>query len=391
MTETASTAKTGSRIDRVDVLPLAIPYPTPRRFGKNVITSGENIIVRVHTDDGLTGLGEAISRPYVYGESMASIVHAISQWFAPVTIGQSIFDVDRLWRQWDLVALNYAAKAGLDMAIHDLQAQAAGLPLWRWLGGTDPVVPLSWILTYGSPEAVLAEAQKWSERGFRSFKVKISRSREHDRSVLTALTDGLPAGTRFYADANGTLSRSDFVLRATELAQFGIELLEDPLPTADMTTRHALWASSPVPFLSDETAKNVGEAALEIQAGGVDTFSLKIFRTGIHRSREIATIARAFERQCLAGGQGETQAGSIIGAHFASALGGMGFDRYLAETSSSYRFDFDVVGAGARLRDGAVHLTEQPGSGIVLDDEVVSRLAAGPWWTSYRTSGHWYS
>jgi L-alanine-DL-glutamate epimerase-like enolase superfamily enzyme len=383
-------ARLPSKIDRVDVLPLAIPYPKPRRFGKHVITSGENIIVRVHTQDGLTGLGEAVSRPYVYGESAASIVHALCTWFIPETVGHSLFEVDRLWSRWDLVALNYAAKAGLDMAIHDLLAQAAGLPLWRWLGGTDPVVPLSWILTYGSPEDMLAEALEWSQRGFGSFKVKISADRAHDRSVLVTLRDGLPAGTRFYADANGTLSRSDFALRAAELAELGIEMVEDPLPPADVPARRALWAGSPVPFLADETAKSVSEAALEISDGGVDAFSVKIFRTGIHRSLEIATVARAFGRQCIAGGQGETQAGSILGAHFASALAGMGFDRYLAETSSSYRFGFDLVADGARLHDGAVHLTEAPGAGIVLDDEVTDRLAAEPW-TAYHKKGHWFS
>lgn len=369
-------------IERIELTPIAVPYPKPRRFGRHVITAGEHVIVRAHAEDGGVGIGEAVARPYVYGESLASIMHAISEWFAPAAIGRSIFDVERLWMQWELVAANHAAKAALDMAIHDVQAQAAGMPLWRWLGGAHPSVPLSWILTYGSPAEMLAEAVEWSERGFGTFKVKVSADRAHDRDVLTALRDGLPAATRLYADANGTLSRADFVLRAAELAEFGIELLEDPLPTGAARSRQAVWRTSPIPILGDETAKSVEEAAGEIESGGVDAFSIKIFRTGIHRSRQIATLARAFHRDCVVGGQGETQVGSTIAAHFASALRGMGFDRYPAETSSSYRFDFDLAPEGARMHQGSVELTEAPGSGVVLDDAAVKQLAAGRTWTS---------
>jgi L-alanine-DL-glutamate epimerase-like enolase superfamily enzyme len=363
----------------VEIRPLSIPYPKPRRFGRHVLTAGDNILVRVHSTDGHVGIGESISRPYVYGESMPSICHAILEWFGPSIEGMSVFDTDAMWRAWDLVAANYAAKAGLDMAIHDIQAQVVGLPLWRWYGGEQRRIPLSWILTYGDPGAIAEEALAWSERGYGSFKVKISADPAHDREVLSRLRDELPEATRFYADANGVLSRADFVARADELVDFGIELLEDPVATAAVGTRRTVWASSPIPILADETAKNVGEAAVEVETGGVDAFSLKIFRTGIHRSQEIATIARAFSRECLIGGQGETQVGSIIAAHYASGLAAQGFDRYPAETSSSYRFAFDLIGDGARAVGGAVELTDDLGSGITLDDDVVEGLATDTW------------
>jgi L-alanine-DL-glutamate epimerase-like enolase superfamily enzyme len=377
-------------IVRVEFVTLDIPYPKPRRFGRHVLTSGENVLVRVIDSSGHIGYGEAVARPYIYGESATSIVHAISNWFGPSMIGMSVFDSDAIWEAWDLVAANVAAKAGLDMAVYDLQAQAVGLPLWRWLGGQVKQIPLSWILTYGTPADTLTEAQGRSAEGFEWFKVKVSADREHDTAVLRALRGGLPRSTRYYADANGTLTRSELLRRMGEFEELGIELLEDPLSPDDITTRGEVWASCPIPFLADETATTVSEAVHEIRHGGVDVFSLKIFRTGIHRSREITTIARAFGRDCLIGGQGETHVGAVIAGHVASGLIAATGGRYPAETASAYRFDFDLVASGGSLSGGRMVLTDRPGSGIEIDEDVVARLASPTVWNANDKSGNWF-
>ena len=363
-------------VEAVEVLPLSIPYPSPRRFGRHVLTSGENIVVRVRDSDGRVGLGESIPRPYVYGESAKSIVHAIIEWFGPAVMGRPILDIDDMWRTWDGVAANFAAKAGLDMAIHDLQAQAVGLPLWRWLGGTSQTIPLTWILTYGTSAAVCEEAvRRWSE-GYSCFKVKISNDRAHDRDMLQRIRSELPETARLYADANGSLTRAEFLRRIPELIEYGVESVEDPLIPGYMESRHSLGSATQMPILADETAKSPEEAANEIMSGAVDLFSLKIFRTGISRSRDIARIARAFGRDCLVGGQGETQVGAAIAAHFASSLYAMGFDHYPAEVSSSYRFDFDTTHGGQQLIAGSLHLSDAAGSGIVLNEEVLAKLSS---------------
>jgi L-alanine-DL-glutamate epimerase-like enolase superfamily enzyme len=377
-------------IELVEFVTLDIPYPKPRRFGRHVLTAGENVLVRLTDSAGHVGYGEAVSRPYIYGESATSIVYAISNWFGPSMVGMSVFDTAAIWDAWDLVAGNIAAKAGLDMAVHDLQAQAVGLPLWRWLGGRATEIPLSWILTYGSPEDTLAEARGRSDEGFEWFKVKVSADAEHDRAILTTLREGLPASARFYADANGTLTRSELLRRVGEFQDLGIELLEDPLAPDDITTRGEVWTSCPIPFLADETAKTVAEAVHEIRHGGVDVFSLKIFRTGIHRSRQITTIAQAFGRDCLLGGQGETHVGAVIAAHVASGLIETTGGRYPAETASAYRFDFDLVASGGKLSNGRLVLTDRPGSGIEIDDEIIARLASPIAWNANERDGSWF-
>jgi L-Ala-D/L-Glu epimerase len=377
-------------IERVECFPLAIPYPKPRRFGRHVLTSGENTIVRVTTSDGAVGLGEAIARPYVYGESQQSIVSALRNWFAPAMVGRTVFEISHIWRDWDKVARNPAAKAGLDMAVADLAAQSAGLPLWRWLGGESPAVPLSWILTYGDMKEVSAEALQRAAEGYRAFKVKISPDRGHDRELLSELRRILPAATRYYGDANGTLSRAQAVLRLPELEELGLELIEDPMAIDDITGRREVWASSPLGFLADESAQTVSELAREISHGGVDSVSIKIFRTGITKSLAMLSVAEAFNRSCVVGGQGETDLGAIIAAHFACAVNARGLTPLPAETSSSYRFSFALTGLELRPTDGTLILTERPGIGTDLDTAVLQSLAAPLWPADSQDTDGWH-
>src|SRR5690606_14112140 len=112
--------------------------------------------------------------------------------------GSSPFDTDLFWNRWSAFAGNNSAKAALDMALFDIQAKSMGLPLWRWCGGSDPAVPLSWILTFGSVEETVAEALYRARQGFRWFKIKVSDDAATDRELLEALFKALPDDCHLY-------------------------------------------------------------------------------------------------------------------------------------------------------------------------------------------------
>jgi L-alanine-DL-glutamate epimerase-like enolase superfamily enzyme len=114
-----------------------------------------------------------------------------------------------------------------------------------------------------------------------------------------------------------------------------------------------------------------------VLSGGVDIFSIKIFRTGLSVSRDIVGLALALNRQCMIGGQGETHLGAAISAHFSSALRERGCAPYPAETSTSYRYDFNLLGQRPEFRDGKMVLSAKPGLGVELDFDVVKMLSKG--------------
>jgi L-alanine-DL-glutamate epimerase-like enolase superfamily enzyme len=364
-------------IREVHARPLIIPYPDVRKFGRNALSQGEHVFVRVVTEEGIEGIGEAISRPFIYGESIASILHAIKEWLAPAMMGRSAFDAASFWADWSGLAGNHSAKAALDMALLDIQAKAVGLPLWKWLGGVDRAVPLSWILTYGSVEETVAEAVHRVDQGYRWFKIKISDDAATDRRVLEALKTALPAHCQFYGDANGTISAGTALARIDEFSRLGLKFIEDPVAVSDFATKRKLHAACPIPVMADESAKSVQECAHEIMNDCVDIFSLKIFRTGFTQSREIETLARAFNKSCVVGGQGETHLGAALSCHFASAIRARGSAPFPAETATSYRYDFNVLSRGPAFEAGKMILPATAGSGVELDYDVLNRFAQG--------------
>lgn len=362
-------------IREVHVRPLIIPYPDVRKFGRNALTQGEHVFVRVVTEGGIEGLGEAVSRPYIYGESIASIVHAIKTWLSPEIVGKSAFDNAYFWRRWSRLAGNHSAKAALDMALVDIQARSVGLPLWRWCGGTDREVPLSWILTYGSVDETVAEAVRRAGQGYRYFKVKVSDDARGDRRLLEALRKALPDDCAFYGDANGAISPGTALARIDEFWRLGMKFIEDPVSVFDYATKKKIHSASPIPLISDESARTVQECAHELSVNCIDIFSIKIFRTGFSQSRDIETLAHSFNKGCIVGGQGETHLGAVLSAHFASGIRAGGSAPFPAETSSSYRYDFNILSKKPAFEDGKMVLPETPGSGVELDYGIVRRFA----------------
>ena len=375
-------------VDRVDVIPLRVPYPAARRFGRHVLTHGDNVFVRVVTRDGVEGYGEAIPRPYVYGESQVSIVHAIQEWLAPALVGRSPFAVDEFRNAWEQYAFNWAAKAGLDMALADIRARTCGLPLYRYLGGSSGRVELSWVLTYDKPEAMAEQAARWTERGFRSFKVKVGEDVGHDALVLRALRGAVGDAAHIYGDANEVWDLGRAAARMDQLLDYGVAMIEDPIAASAYAERRALATWSRLPILADESAKTGEEVWTELSAGGASVFNLKIFRFGIVGGLDAVSAVTAAHRTVMTGGQGETGLGAMIASHFAASSAQA--SALPAEVSQSLAHERSVVAGGLPFRDGGIDLPDKPGIGVELDPDVLDDMAAALWSLSQTSSG-WHT
>jgi len=117
---------------------VAVPY---RPEAGTLVTAGlelteaRHVILQLHTDQGLTGLGEAVPRPSVYGETLESITAAMRDLLLPPVLGLDPLDVEKVWARWSRVVANTTAKAAIDMALHDVAGQMAQMPLYKMLGG----------------------------------------------------------------------------------------------------------------------------------------------------------------------------------------------------------------------------------------------------------------
>ena len=146
------------KITHVEAIPFRIPMARIEIFATGAIRSLDHVLLRVHTDQGLIGQAEAPPRPMIYGESIASILAAVREWLGPAIIGLHPADLEQVFARLDTVEHNPAAKAAVDIALHDIIGQIAGLPLYRLFGGWSNEVELTYILGLGAPKQVAEQA-----------------------------------------------------------------------------------------------------------------------------------------------------------------------------------------------------------------------------------------
>lgn len=365
------------KIVRIEALALRFPFPRARKFTGQTMTHTDNVIVQVTTDEGLTGIGEAMARPYVYGESYVSILHALKEWIAPLLLGADPFDIERIWHGFDRIAFNFTAKGAADVALHDLMAQACGLPLHRMLGGWTDSVRLTWIIPFYAIGEMVTEAEQQFAAGFRSFKVKVGEDPAKDVELVKCLRDTLGPDALIYADANEGYDLPTAIRTLHRMEEYGLAFIEDPLPVDDREGRTLLCAATLVPILADETAKTVEEARREVAQRTAGIVDIKIPRTGYFLSRRILSLAEAAGVPCLVGGQGECGVGALASAHFAAAF--RNTQRYPSEVSGPLRLAEDILLHPFPVVDGRVRLPNVPGTGVQLDAERVRRLRIDGW------------
>jgi L-alanine-DL-glutamate epimerase-like enolase superfamily enzyme len=365
------------KVVRIEATAIRIPFPRARKFTGHTLTHTDNVLLKLTTDEGLVGIGEAMARPYVYGESHISIMHALKEWLAPLLLGVDPFDIERVWSGFDRIAFNFTAKGAADVALHDLMAQAVGLPLYKFLGGWTDQVPLTWIIPFYSINEMVSEAEQQFGAGYRSFKVKVGEDPAKDIELIKCLRTALGAEALIYADANEGYDLPTAVRTIRSMEAYGLAFVEDPLPVDDHEGRRRLCQSITVPILADESAKTVAEAHQELTRGTAGIVDIKIPRTGYFLSRKILNLAEAAGIPCLVGGQGESGVGALASAHFAAAF--RNAQRYPSEVSGPVRLTEDTLLEPFPVVNGTVRLPSAPGTGVRLNEELVRKLETAAW------------
>ena len=362
---------TRMRIVGVDVTAVDVPY---RKGVRPVVTSGlvltgaNHLLVRVRTDDGHWGIGEAAPRPSVYGENRDGIAAAIRDYLGPGLIGSDPFAVMSAWQSWSRVVGHNTAKAALDIALHDLAGRAAGVPLYRLLGAGDPSgIPLARALGIGAPDVIAEDAAAAVAAGYCGIKLKVGRDLRTDVLVVDAVRGRVGADVFLYVDANGGYSRLDATRAASRFAAAGVALFEEPLPPGDVGGRLALSRTGGVAILADESINEFPRFISEGLSGSIAAASLRAMRAGFVGARDLVGVSRAISVSLLVGSHRELGVGTAANLHLAA-----GYDVTLpAELSSSDALEHTLLCEPFDVRHGRMSVPSGPGLGVELDDDAV--------------------
>jgi L-alanine-DL-glutamate epimerase-like enolase superfamily enzyme len=370
----------------------AFRLPNRRSFkwaGLNV-ELGNFVLVRVRTDEGLTGYGEAT--PLAdwggdfgrrSGETVATVIAMVNDIFAPALRGTDPTAVTSARQIMDrLVVGNPYSKCAVDIALHDLWGKSVGQPIYRLLGGkVRDSVPVAHMIGLMNEKDAVDEGIAAVADGVRALQIKGGVDSERDIRLVYTLRREVGAGVTLRLDANqgyGHAKRARGVVE--QLVEAGVDLIEQP--TVGLTYLAEVTAHARVPIIADESCWDVADALEVVQRRAADCLSIYLAKAGgFVGARAVAAVAESQRMPCDVNGSIESAIGNAANTHFVLAQPAVSLASVIPisapsgahpyATAGRY-YEDDVISEAFEVKDGAILPLNRPGLGIDVDE---ARLA----------------
>jgi L-alanine-DL-glutamate epimerase-like enolase superfamily enzyme len=354
-------------IQAISLYKLLVPLKEPFVISLGPLLAVQNVVVVIRTSGGLVGYGECSPFLTINGESVDTCF-VVGQYFAPALKGRDALDLAGGLAEMDRIIYgNSSIKSAFDIALHDIAARHAGLPLYAFLGGhhrkplhTDMTVSL------GPPSKMQADAVRFQREGFPAIKVKLGGSPEEDVARIRAIRAGIGPAHPLRVDANQGWQTADNAIAVLQaLAEFNIEHCEEPILRQHFMELSRVRAASPIPIMADESCGDEHDAARLIQLQACQLLNIKLGKSsGFHRAQKIARLGEAAGLTLQVGGFLESRLGMTAAAHLAlsnEAIAHCDFDTPLMFTD-------DPVAGGFRYGPGGrIDMPTGPGLGATID------------------------
>ena len=337
---------------RVTARIASLPLKEPFVIARDTTTEAEVVWVEIQ-HEGQSGYGEAapIARYDEAAESALAYIEEVAD-----SLGDDPFALDEIHDR--LPAREYAARAAIDAALHDLCGKLTGLPVWRLLGLRRAGPPTSWTIGLGEPDEMAEKASR--VRDFKSVKLKLGGRDGRDVERVRAVREVWAGPIR--VDVNEYWPLDEALESIPQLEGLGVDYVEQPLPAGD-PDGPALKGASPLPIYVDEDCHTLSDvAACAERAHGIN---IKLSKSGgIREALRMAHAARALGLGVMLGCMTESGLGISAGAQIASLCDFVDLDGNLLLLEDPW--------PGVEFRDGVQLAPDKPGLGV----EPVVSLAA---------------
>lgn len=358
-------------IESVSVEVVRRPYRVPFGISSGRTDEITSLLVRVESA-GTVGVGETTPMTAYSGETALGLEEVIAAHLRPAVLGTPVFDLAGLHARMDgAIRSRPLAKAGLDMAVVDLQGKLLGVPATALLGGrVREKVAIAWVVGLDDVQATVEEARERVAHGFGHIKVKGGVEIDRDVELVSRLGERLPPGTEIGLDANEGYERQRALRALRHMERAGLSLVEQPLPGWDHRGMAELAAALDLLVAADESLYSLHDAADLARRHACDVFNIKLLKVGgLHRARQIAAVAEAEGIAIKVGSMPELGVATLAAAQFAAATPGA---TVAADLVGPLMVDGDVIASPALTLEacpGYVRVPHGPGFGFMLPDE----------------------
>lgn len=355
-------------IRRVGIVSAAIPLKVPFRIATMVVDHTESVFISITDSEGNHGVGEANPFQAIVGES-AGTVFAACEILGTFLLGKPSLAIHDHFRSMAaFLPHNTTARSGFDIALWDLAARKAKMPLYSFLGGEERPLLTDNTIGLFEPEEMARRAALFVSQGFSAVKVKLGTDAETDIRRIALIRGAVGPGVPIRVDANQgwDYPQAVKVLRAIE--QYGIEYCEQPLPARRIEQLRQLRSKTTIPIMADESLFDLEDALALVNRQACDMFNIKLSKSaGISGALPIISLAETAGIPCMIGCMSESRIYQSAAAHLAASRKIF----HYTDLDGPHMHTFDPVTGGARYEGEMVRPGAGPGHGAQLNRELL--------------------
>jgi muconate cycloisomerase len=364
-----------SRVQIKTVEPIAVSLPMlkPVIMAGEEIRRADNVLVRIETDSGLVGWGEAASAPVMTGDTLESIVSAV-HYLSSTLRGRDPADIAGALAAMDgRMYGNHGPKAAIEIALHDLAGRAAGKPVHVLLGEKKRNrLPLLGVVGGGDFDGDLRDAEKKKAAGFTAYKIKVGiDTPENDVKRTREICNVLGSGMLISADANQGYTAEQALAYVRAVKGSGLDFFEQPVAADDLTGMATVAAATDIAIGADEGIHSLDDIARHHERKAARGVSLKAIKLGGIRAvteagRLCGQLGMSVNISCKTG---ESSIACAAALHVASVIPNIDWGLTLTHIALAE----DVSARPIPTVKGHVESLDRPGLGIDVDEDRVGR------------------
>ncbi|SEK72426.1 mandelate racemase/muconate lactonizing enzyme family protein [Parapedobacter koreensis] len=353
------------KITHIEIYRFSIPME-PFVIATGAVDYAQNTLIRVYVDSGAFGTGECSAFPMIVGETQDTCL-VIAREFARLWKGKDPLAIgDRLAELDAFIARNTTIKSAFDMALHDLAAKHAGMPLYQFLGGGIRDIVTDITVGIGSAEEMAAKALAFKERGAEVLKVKLGKAPEADLVRLKSIRDAVGYAIPIRIDANQGWTYEEAIRALQGLQEMDVQFCEQPMRSYHDHLLPQLRKETRIPIMADESCYDHRDAIRLASQQACDYINIKFSKAGgIAEAMRMQQAAGQYGIPCMIGGMLESRLALSAKAHFACAASNVRF--FDLDTCLLGHLEDPIVG-GVQFNGYHISLPDLPGIGADVDD-----------------------
>lgn len=384
------------KIKNLETLVIELPRRTSYTWRSLQVPIGKYVVLRIETDNGIVGLGEAPAilswggeHGRYYGEDPDIVCYLVRNVIGPMLRGADPMDARAILNRLDIDVRGFPyTKAMIESALLDIAGRSLGVPVYQLLGGAiRREIPLCHSVGIAEPSEMAKEAEQATADGVRWLQIKIPGIPEQDLAIVKEVRRAVGEEISIFPDVNRGYKNSKAAVLSIQRMREAAGIIAIEQPVEGLMSMSKVADAVDIPVIVDEGCWSSQDALEIVRHGGADLLSIYFTKSGgMFRSMQIGTVAQAAGLPVNVNGSLEGGVGNAANLHLVAALDGEVWPAIITVNTLAGReqtkvagvfYTDDIITEPFEYVNGSLKIPDRPGLGVELDPKKISKYRVG--------------